>query len=60
MTILIIEMVTCWNFLSHHYSGITEEQLFDSTKKMTNVKKFVTWFKKKDQEKDCFSAWGSL
>jgi uncharacterized protein YutE (UPF0331/DUF86 family) len=37
----MIKLVTYRNLLSHEYHGITEEQLFQLTKKVPIIKKFV-------------------
>jgi uncharacterized protein YutE (UPF0331/DUF86 family) len=43
----MIELVTYRNLLSHEYHGITEEQLFHLTKKITIIKKFVKLMQEK-------------
>jgi len=43
----MIELVTYRNLLSHEYHGITEKQLFDLTKKITIIKKFVKLMQEK-------------
>jgi hypothetical protein len=42
-------MVTCWNLLFHEHNGITEEQLFASTKDDDN-QKFVTLIQEKNRK----------
>jgi uncharacterized protein YutE (UPF0331/DUF86 family) len=43
----MIELVTYRNLLSHEYHGITEENLFDLTKRIETIKKFVELMQKK-------------
>jgi uncharacterized protein YutE (UPF0331/DUF86 family) len=43
----MIKLVTYRNLLSHEYHGITEEQLFHLTKKITIIKKFVKLMQEK-------------
>lgn len=46
----MIELVTYRNLLSHEYHGITEEQLFHLTKKITIIEKFVKLMQEKIRE----------
>jgi len=47
----MIGLVTYRNLLSHEYPGITEETLFDLTKKIDCIRQFVTVMQEKIEDK---------